>query len=310
MDYCVPEIDDFDACLAYRKRLTKMLAGMKIVCDKDDECRSKLQAFAIKRGLPLEFLDSKGIFYMTAEMALKFDEKYPVKQPDTASVPKAELRDKYNLWRIQSRRVSRFIGASVKGKLNILADRVIYPLYSYMTDENGKALVCGICGNDGSPGAMAKYIYCNTPYFFRSAYMYGEEELLRAAQCGVLFMAEGLVDKLWMEKEINASGHDWPVFASCGVTTTIEKMTKLRFVLSDSHLMYFPDRDKSGNDFTKELKQRFADNMTVVYVSAGNKDPADYFSGKVKTYDSTSFLHLLDEIVNERVQYMKSFSLE
>lgn len=289
-------IKSFEDCVEYRKHLTNIMKDLKRVCDADEKCRRRFVAFAERRGLPVEFFDEHGIFYLSAEMAKKYDEKKKVRQPDDVCVPKKEERDTENLWRTKSRKVFRFLGATISynGKSrNILEDRVIYPLYSYITDENNGPLVCGVCGYDMSDDALAKYIYCQTPYFDRVGYLYGEEQFLSIMETKVFFMAEGLVDKLWLEYAMREAGIEFITLATCGVTSHDIKLSKLGLMCDYAHLYYFPDRDKSGEKLADIFVKRYGNKVTLCYVKLGNKDVADYFSGRHSSCDFSAFRTLL-----------------
>lgn len=290
-------IKSFENCVEYRAHLTRIMENLKSVCDKDETCRKRLLVFARKRGLPIEFLDEHGIFYLSKEIADAYGSKKKVRQPDTASVPKKEERDKENLWRTQSRKVFRFIGATVStpgiGSRNILADRIVYPLYSYITEED-KPLVCGVCGYDMSKGALAKYIYCQTPYFDRVGYLYGEEDFIYAPSQKGVFMAEGLVDKLWLEYVSKKLGYNFMTLAVCGVTTHDIKMSKLGILGECSHIFYFPDRDKSGKEFSDTLVRKLTNRkVTLCYVRVGCKDVAEDFNSREYPEDFSEFAKLL-----------------
>ena len=309
LDYRPLSPTDFEACVEYREHLTKILQALKMVCDKDETCRRRLCAYAKRRGLPVEFLDEHGIFFLSKAKAESFEKKHQVSQPDWACVPKPELRDKYNLWRAQSRKVFRYIGASLKGGVNMLADRIVFPLYSYITKDD-KPLACGICGYDMGDSPLAKYIYANTPYFYRGAYLYGEDKLLTIPKNKTVFMAEGLVDKLWLEYEIKRLGFDFDTYAVCGVNATEEKMAKL-WLLSENayHIVYFPDRDKPGKDFTDDLLKRLGNiKVTVAYVRQGCKDPADHFKNEDEKYDADKFKALLGNTL-ESYKYLPKEAL-
>ena len=286
----------FENCVEYRQHLTTLLQGLKKVCDANETCRRRLQAFANRRGLPIEFLDAHGVFYLSEELAKKINEKKQIRQPDDACVPKKEDRDKENLWRTKSRKVFRFMGATVttNGKSrNILENRIIYPLYSYITNENNEPLVCGVCGYDMADGALAKYIYCQTPYFDRVGYLYGEEQLLSITETKAYFMAEGLVDRLWLKYAMQQAGIEFITLATCGVTKHDIKLSKLGLMCDYAHLFYFPDRDKSGGELADTLVKRFGNKVTLCYVRIGNKDVAAYFNSENSSCDFSSFNTLL-----------------
>lgn len=293
-------IKSFENCVEYRAHLTSILANLKKVCDADDTCRRRLLAFAKKRGLPVEFLDEHGIFYLSEEVAKEYGTKKKVRQPDTAYVPKKEERDSENLWRTQSRKVFRFIGATVsvsnRGSKNMLENRVVYPLFSYITQED-KPLVCGVCGYDMADGALAKYIYCQTPYFDRVGYLYGEEDMLYAPTQKAVFVGEGLVDRLWLKYAIRQAGYNYMTLAVCGVTTHDIKMSKLGLISDYAHFFYFQDRDESGEDFANTLVKKLSERkVTRCYVRVGNKDVAEDFSKREMPSDFSEFVKLLSNI--------------
>lgn len=284
----------YEGCLEYREHLTSIIEGMKKACDSDETCRKRLVAFAHKRGLPIDFVDSHGLFYLSSDMIERYGKKR-VRQPEGAVVPPKEERDKENLWRTASAKVFRYIGATAPGKINLLEERVVYPLYGYI-HKDGKPLVCGLCGYDMREDTKAKYTYCTTPYFDKRSYLFGEERLFEPLPYKVAFVAEGLVDKLWLEYAISKEGYNMQTYGVCGVTHHELKLMKLQLLTDRGKIVYLPDRDKSGGEFADVLVKKLTDRkVSLCYVKLGNKDVAEYFSGG--TCDFRKFGALVRSIV-------------